>query len=191
MTISGIYKIQSKRKPERVYIGSAVNIHERWNKHLYRLKRNWHVNNKLQHHYNKYGKTDLVFSIIIGCEKGDLVVTEQFYIDAYGPWFNIAKKAGSQLGFKFSPESILKMKESGRKRAPISEETRAKMIAHGSNSKGRKWSEEQRRKMEGNKNGLGNQGRKGRPYTDAEKKRSSEALKKSWARRKLQMISTN
>ena len=191
MTISGIYKIQSKCKPERIYIGSAVNIHERWNKHLYRLKRNWHVNHKLQHHYNKYGKTDLVFSIIVGCEKDDLIVTEQFYIDAYNPWFNLAPMAGSQLGFKFSPESILKMKESARKRAPISEETRAKMIAHGSNSKGRKWNEEQRAKMIGNKNGLGNRGRKGRPFTDEEKKKYSEALKRSWERRKQEMILSN
>lgn len=190
MTISGIYKIQSKKKPERIYIGSAVNIHKRWNKHLYRLKRSWHTNPKLQHHYNKYGKTDLVFSIIVGCEKDDLIVTEQFYIDAYNPWFNIAPRAGSQLGFKFSPESILKMRESAKKRAPISQETRAKMAAN-KNSKGKKWNEEQRAKMIGNKNGLGNRGRKGRPFTDEEKKKYSEALKRSWERRRQETILSN
>ncbi len=28
--ISGVYKIQSKIKPERIYIGSSVNINSRW-----------------------------------------------------------------------------------------------------------------------------------------------------------------
>jgi group I intron endonuclease len=96
--ISGVYKIQSKVKPNRIYIGSAVNIHRRWWDHLHRLKENVHENPKLQNHYNKYGKTDLIFSIIISCEKDVLLETEQFFIDAYKPWFNICKKAGSVLG---------------------------------------------------------------------------------------------
>jgi hypothetical protein len=32
--ISSIYQIQSKIKPERIYIGSAVNIKHRWGIHL-------------------------------------------------------------------------------------------------------------------------------------------------------------
>ena len=38
MKISGIYKIESKLKPERIYIGSTININIRWNKHLTDLK---------------------------------------------------------------------------------------------------------------------------------------------------------
>ena len=38
MAVSGIYKIESKIKPERCYIGSAVNINRRWNVHLRALK---------------------------------------------------------------------------------------------------------------------------------------------------------
>lgn len=30
MNISGIYQIQSKCKPKRIYIGSGVNIQRRW-----------------------------------------------------------------------------------------------------------------------------------------------------------------
>ena len=115
-TTSGVYKIQSKVKPERVYIGSAVSIPERWGNHLYRLARNDHHSIKLQRHYNKYGKNDLVFSIIVGCDKDDLIVTEQFYIDAYNPWFNICSKAGSLLGFKHSEETKKKMSESAKLR---------------------------------------------------------------------------
>lgn len=104
MRISGIYQIQSKTKPERIYIGSAVNICRRWREHLYRLKKQNHDNSKLQNHYNKYGKSDLVFSIIIGCDKEDLITTEQFYLDSKKHWFNICPKASSSLGVKRSKE---------------------------------------------------------------------------------------
>jgi len=109
MTISGIYKIQSKRKPERIYIGSAANIHKRWIQHLSGLRHNRHGNKRLQNHFNKYGKADFVFSILIGCDECDLIVTEQFYIDAYNPWFNICKTAGCTRGKKMSEEAKRKI----------------------------------------------------------------------------------
>lgn len=98
--LSGIYQIQSLIKPERIYIGSAIDIQKRWKDHLYRLKVQKHDNSKLQNHYNKYGKNDLIFSIIIGCAKEDLIATEQFYIDSKKCWFNICPKAGNTLGVK-------------------------------------------------------------------------------------------
>lgn len=110
MSISGIYKIQSVSNPKKIYIGSAINIKHRWACHLSDLKKNKHASTKLQNHYNKYGKKDLEFSIISGCDKNDLVNMEQFYIDAYKPFFNICKIAGSQLGTKRSLESKLKMR---------------------------------------------------------------------------------
>jgi group I intron endonuclease len=98
MRISGIYKIQSRIKPERVYIGSAGNIHQRFAEHRSDLLTQSHGNPKLQRHYNKYGLDDLRFSVITGCSKDTLVAYEQFYIDALSPYFNICKKAGSPLG---------------------------------------------------------------------------------------------
>lgn len=109
MKISGIYKIQSIIKPERVYIGSAVNLSERWRHHLNDLKLEKHGNNRLQNHYNKYGISDLCFSILLGCDKKDLLKTEQYFIDSYNPYFNICKLAGSRLGMKHSPKSCLQM----------------------------------------------------------------------------------
>lgn len=98
MRISGIYKIQSVVKPERCYVGSAINIANRWACHLSALKRNKHGNKKLQYHYNKYGKEDLRFSVLLGCIKEELITNEQFFIDALSSYFNIALKAGSNLG---------------------------------------------------------------------------------------------
>jgi len=153
MKISGIYKIQSKIKPERIYIGSAVYVKNRWNLHLSDLRKNKHHSIKLQRHFNKYGEVDLQFSILLGCEKEDLLKIEQYFIDSYKPYFNNCKIAGSQLGVKrsaeaikkmsisrkghkWSPESIVKRTKTvtGQKRHPHSKETKRKI---GEKSKGR------------------------------------------------------
>jgi len=98
MKISGIYKIQSVIKPERCYIGSAVDVNRRKRDHFEKLRNNDHVNKKLQSHYNKYSESDLLFSILLGCEKEDLIKHEQFFIDSYKPWFNVRIIAESNLG---------------------------------------------------------------------------------------------
>jgi group I intron endonuclease len=98
MRISGIYKIQSRIKPERVYIGSSVNIRSRWSKHRGDLIRQIHDNGRLQNHANKYGLDDLEFSLIVGCSEDTIIAYEQFYIDALVPWFNINPNAGTSRG---------------------------------------------------------------------------------------------
>lgn len=102
---SGIYKIQSNIKPERIYIGSAIHIPDRWAEHLRDLKKNKHHSKKLQYHYNKYGEVDLQFSVLLGCDKEDLIKTEQYFIDSYNPHFNMCKIAGNLMGVMHTPES--------------------------------------------------------------------------------------
>ena len=152
MQISGIYKIQSKIKPERIYIGSAVNISERWRLHLGRLRKNKHHSKKLQRHYDKYGEIDLQFSILLGCQKEDLIKTEQYFLDSYNPYFNCCKVAGSTLGVKYSKDVIKRMSDSKKGRTVwnkgksncYSEETRNKI---SESQKRRLSSPEVRRKM--------------------------------------------
>lgn len=105
MKISGIYQIQSKIHPDRIYIGSVVNIQDRWRHHLRDLGNNKHHSIKLQRHFNKYGEQDLQFSLVFECDKEILVNAEQVFIDHYDPWFNIYKIAGSPLGVKRSEET--------------------------------------------------------------------------------------
>ena len=108
----GIYKIQSKIKPEKFYIGSAVNIKKRWWTHKRDLNKNIHPNQKLQNHYNKYGINDLVFSIILLCEKVSLLNEEQKYIDTLNPIFNISKVVRSpMLGLTHSIEYRKRLSE--------------------------------------------------------------------------------
>ena len=121
----GIYKIQSKIKPERCYIGSAVDIKRRRYGHLATLNNRIHKNPKLQAHYNKYGKEDLDFSILISCNKEDLIKHEQFFIDSLNPWFNICKIANSSLGVKRSEE--YKAKQRSRKGYKLSAQARDNM----------------------------------------------------------------
>jgi group I intron endonuclease len=112
MIISAIYSIQSTVKPERFYIGSAVNIFQRWKLHSQTLKKGIHRSKKLQYHFNKYGESDLKFIIIIQCDKENLIKTEQIFIDLYNPYFNTCKIAGSQLGLKRSINTKIKMSKS-------------------------------------------------------------------------------
>jgi group I intron endonuclease len=133
MNNSGIYKIQSKIKPRRIYIGSAIDIKKRWWHHLSELRLNRHINRKLQGHFNKYGEIDLQFSILLGCDKEDLIKSEQFFIDILKPSFNICSKAGSLLGFKHSIEFCKKQSKNRKGRvSPMkgkhhSEESKTKM----------------------------------------------------------------
>ncbi|MFA6282422.1 MAG: NUMOD3 domain-containing DNA-binding protein [Candidatus Omnitrophota bacterium] len=149
MNISGVYKIESKIKPNRIYIGSAVNIQERWRKHINYLKRNKHHSIKLQRHYNKYGKNDLVFSILIGCDKEDLIITEQFYIDVYLPYFNTSLTAGNRKGVRCSEETKQKI--------------RKKLKGHIPWIKGRYMSDDSKRKM--------SEAHKGKTLTEEHKKK--------------------
>ncbi len=163
MKISGIYQIQSKRKPERIYIGSAVDINRRWNEHINSLRSNKHENKKLQNHCNKYGEVDLMFSILLGCEKEDLLKVEQYFLDTYKTYFNIRKDAHNCYGTT-QPAELRKrrskiMKMVWKKKGGMSKETRLKMSmakrGKPSVAKGRKWSEESRAKMRGRQNALG------------------------------------
>lgn len=152
MKITGIYQIQSKVKPERVYIGSGVSIMNRWSTHLWRINNNSHHSHKLQHHVNKYSVEDLVFSVVEQFEfisKEHLLLREQYYLDTLNPYFNECKIAGSSLGTKFSSDTIRKM--SGKKQ---SEETRIKRsVSMIGKNIGNIMSKEARKKMSKAKKG--------------------------------------
>ena len=146
----GIYQIQSKIKPSRIYVGSAVDIKHRWQTHILMLKLNKHHSLKLQRHFNKYGEKDLIFSILVACEKMDLINQEQFFIDAKRPYFNIAPKAGSQLGIKRSDKfkNDLRLRQTGKRH---SDESKNKMSVA---RKGKTKSEITKQKMKENHVGM-------------------------------------
>jgi group I intron endonuclease len=111
LKISGVYKIYSKSKPDRIYIGSSVDIKKRWIKHVCELRLNKHHSLKLQNHVNKYGLDDLIFKIYFPVCKESLILMEQGLINTHKPYFNIALTAGSPLGIKHTEEARKNMSE--------------------------------------------------------------------------------
>src|SRR5688572_20087240 len=121
MKTSCIYAIQSKVKPNRIYVGSAINFYQRRHCHLSQLKLGQHGNIKLVRHVNKYGLSDLKFIIVEEIDNViNLIPREQHYIDLLNPYFNIDKIAGSRLGSKVTrrwnhtDETRKKMSESAK-----------------------------------------------------------------------------
>lgn len=125
---SGIYLIKSLLD-ERVYIGSATNLHARLCTHKHLLKLNKHHCKHLQNFYNKYGEENLSIIVIELCTRDKLLEREQHWLDFYKDKFNTLITAGSGLGMS---------------RGPLTEEQKIKI---SKSSKGHKKSEETRRRM--------------------------------------------
>ena len=112
-SISGVYKI-TLIKDGRIYIGSATDIHLRWN---------WHRNSQVQligKMIKKYGKNAFTFEVIEEVEpiKEKLEEREQYYLDTMQPFpwnnnrgFNLCPNAYTPLGIKRSDETKKKMSE--------------------------------------------------------------------------------
>lgn len=154
--ISGIYVI---KRGDRLYVGSAVNISARWNRHKNSLRKNMHENPHLQNAWNKYGEEAFEFVVLEECDVEQLLEREQHYLDqGFDQFYNCSPTAGSRLGMANSPESKRKTSESLMGHV-VSEETREKLKeAHT----GRKMSEETKKKI-----GLAHRGRKRSPETCA------------------------
>lgn len=97
MATIGVYKIVSRVIPERIYIGSTINIELRWREHRRMLRQNVHHSKRLQEHFNCYGLVDLSFHIIELCNIDILNEREQYHIDLNDPYFNINHIVGNPI----------------------------------------------------------------------------------------------
>jgi group I intron endonuclease len=64
----GIYKITNIINGD-CYIGSSVNIKERFYRHKKDLKKGKHHSIILQRAYKKYGKENFIFEVLTECDK--------------------------------------------------------------------------------------------------------------------------
>ena len=109
---SAIYQIINRLNGKR-YIGSAVNLRSRWGYHRSGLRRNNHPNRHLQAAWNLYGGKTFVFTVLeYVVDVGLLLEREQYYMDLLQPEYNIAPRAGSNLGIRLTEETKAKMRES-------------------------------------------------------------------------------
>ena len=144
----GIYMIQNKVN-NKIYIGQAVDIEERWKKHKGALRSNRHNNHKhLQRAWNKYGEDNFEFTIICECDENQLNTMEEYYIfelESYDDRVGYNKTYGGG-GCRATKETKKKMSEA-RKGKTLSEETRKKLSEI---NKGKIMSEETRKKISKN-----------------------------------------
>lgn len=151
----GIYGIVNELN-NKIYIGSSIKFKERWKYHRTNLKANKHYNIYLQSAWNKNWGLNFKFIVIEYVDnKSFLIEREQFWIDALKPFgdkgYNLRPTANSNVGFKFSLESLQKLSKS-KKGFKHTEEAKAKMRFSKPNmsermkgnqyNKGRKYSEE-------------------------------------------------
>ncbi|CAN7677258.1 NUMOD3 domain-containing DNA-binding protein [Pseudorhodoferax sp. LjRoot39] len=131
---TGIYEIRNVVNGKR-YVGSAMDFAKRWREHINALQRSAHHCLPLQRAWCLYGPGAFHFNKLIACTKDNLIMYEQAAMDALAPEYNVAPRAGSQLGYRHSEASRRRMSESRRKDfSPFtgrshSKETRAKISA--------------------------------------------------------------
>src|SRR3989304_8634000 len=92
--ISGIYEIRNIIN-NKIYIGSTKNLKRREADHFRSLCDNIHRNKYLQRSFNKYGKENFEFKILLICDSITRVFYEQIYIDKLKPEYNIYRVANS------------------------------------------------------------------------------------------------
>jgi group I intron endonuclease len=105
--ITGIYVIHNSLC-NKGYVGSAVNMGNRWRLHRWELENNRHCNKKLQRAWNKYGEGAFVFVQLELCRKVELAEREQFWIDkldAVKFGYNIQPNARTALGSRHSDKT--------------------------------------------------------------------------------------
>ena len=126
---SGIYVIRCLAT-DKNYVGSSVNIKDRFKRHKYELNRDNHHSQHLQRAWNKYGKKSFVFEIVEEVTDELLIIErEQHWIDkldSYNKGYNTCPTAGTMLGFRFSEESKQRLSEM-RKGYKHKEETKIKI----------------------------------------------------------------
>lgn len=148
----------------KCYVGSAVDRRRRWAYHKNQLRNNKHHSQYFQNAWNLHGEDAFDWLILenmsAACaglsksEKADILCErEHYWVELHRQQhgvYNLRKVAKSNLGYKYSEESKLRMGawQIGKK---LSEETKqkiaAKAVGRKSAMKGKTFSEEIRQKM--------------------------------------------
>lgn len=108
--ISGIYGIYCV-KNDKIYVGSAMNIHARCIRHKYQLKNRKHHSLKLQRAYDKYGIENFKMIVLESCNEKKLLTNELKWItklDSYLNGFNCTDICKKPKNFKLTSKQVHK-----------------------------------------------------------------------------------
>lgn len=89
-TICGVYKITCIEN-NQFYIGSSVDVHYRWLRHLSALRRGVHHSIAMQQCYDEFGENSLLLEVVHEVDSRNvelLRMEEQYYIEELHPVFN-------------------------------------------------------------------------------------------------------
>lgn len=105
----GIYRWTNKLN-NNTYVGSGIDLSKRMKEYFNKseLTRN---PRPIHAALLKYGYENFRLEILEYCDEDKLIEREQYYLDLLNPEYNILKKAYSLLGYRHTPENILKFKE--------------------------------------------------------------------------------
>ena len=190
----GIYMIQNKVN-NKMYIGQAVDIEDRWGEHRRGLRGGYHPNKHLQNSWKRDGEENFEFSILLECAESQLNTFEEYYIlelMTYNDRVGYNKTYGGGSG-RPTEETKRKLSESikgkycgeksywyGKHRSEevkrkISESLKGKQLSEEAKrkisefQKGKQLSEETKRKM--------SESSKGKQLSEETKRKMSESKK--------------
>jgi group I intron endonuclease len=107
---TGVYQIRNLLNG-KIYVGQTTRMHERELEHMGSLRRGKHQNRHLQFAYDKYGKENFIFEILVYCEEFQLTYYEDAIKNASnGNCYNIRLCSDSNKGLKASEETKAKMR---------------------------------------------------------------------------------
>lgn len=123
-----IYKIENKITNMK-YIGSTKNYKKRINGHFKSLRKNKHINDKLQEDYNLYGEDSFIYNIIYECfvnDDSDKLIVEESITNQYSPLYNlrIGPKTTEELKNIISQETKKAITDDTRNKLSVSTKKR-------------------------------------------------------------------
>jgi group I intron endonuclease len=123
---SGIYRI-SNSVNNKQYIGSSLDIEDRFKRHKRLLKNGIHFNRHLQYAYNKYGEEVFKFEVILYCEPEIRTKLEEKIIKILEPnVYNIELSPAKRVYARRSEATKEKISQKLKGRV-MSKDTREKM----------------------------------------------------------------
>ena len=97
--VSGVYCFYNKLT-KRKYVGSSVDVYNRYKRHVRDLKRGQHHSPHLQRSWNKYGPEYFEFFVLERCDATDLLQREQYWLDEISTKYNSSPTAGTRTGIR-------------------------------------------------------------------------------------------